>query len=143
MMITRTRAVIACQSARSTVQSVPMAPIGGGGMGNGVEWTAMRTGSSELALDLDRGSIVPIYRQIYERLREQILAGALPEGARVPPATAFAAGPDVNRSTVVHAYRDLAADGLISQRVGSGSRVAGVGGGGPGRGSRGAWWGAV
>jgi len=30
----------------------------------------------------------------------------------------------VNRSTIVHGYRELAADGLIEQRVGSGSRVA-------------------
>ncbi len=87
---------------------------------------------SELALDLDRRSVVPIYRQIYERLREQILAGALPEGARLPPERALAERSEVNRSTVVHAYRDLAADGLIEQRVGSGSRVASLGGGPPG-----------
>jgi DNA-binding transcriptional MocR family regulator len=84
----------------------------------------MRTGWSEFSLDLDRGSIVPIYRQIYERLREQILAGALPEGTRLPPERSLAERLDVNRSTIVHAYRDLAADGLIEQRVGSGSRVA-------------------
>jgi 2-aminoadipate transaminase len=84
----------------------------------------MRTGWSELSLELDRGSIVPIYRQIYERLREQILAGALPEGTRLPPERSLAERLDVNRSTVVHAYRDLVADGLIEQRVGSGSRVA-------------------
>jgi 2-aminoadipate transaminase len=84
----------------------------------------MRTGWSELSLELDRGSIVPIYRQIYERLREQILAGALPEETRLPPERTLAERLDVNRSTVVHAYRDLAADGLIEQRVGSGSRVA-------------------
>jgi DNA-binding transcriptional MocR family regulator len=90
----------------------------------------MRTGWSELAIDLDRGSIVPIYRQIYERLREQILAGSLPEGTRLPPERALAERLEVNRSTVVHAYRDLAADGLIDQRVGSGSRVAVAAGGG-------------
>ncbi|HYZ17898.1 MAG TPA: PLP-dependent aminotransferase family protein, partial [Candidatus Acidoferrum sp.] len=84
----------------------------------------MRTGWSELSLELDRGSIVPIYRQIYERLREQILAGALPEATRLPPERTLAERLDVNRSTVVHAYRDLDADGLIEQRVGSGSRVA-------------------
>ncbi len=38
----------------------------------------MRNGWSELALDIDRSSIVPIYRQIEERLRDQILTGALP-----------------------------------------------------------------
>jgi 2-aminoadipate transaminase len=100
----------------------------------------MRTGRSEFALELDRDSIVPIYRQIYERLREQILAGSLPEGTRLPPERALAEQLDVNRSTVVHAYRDLAADGLIAQRVGSGSRVAALDGGRPDRSPGVPWW---
>jgi DNA-binding transcriptional MocR family regulator len=101
----------------------------------------MRTGASELSLGLDRGSIVPIYRQIYERLREQILAGALPEGTRLPPERTLAERLEVNRSTVVHAYRDLAADGLIDQRVGSGSRVASLTDGGrPERSAAVPWW---
>src|SRR5450631_767744 len=84
----------------------------------------MRNGWSDLAIEIDRTSIVPIYRQIVERLREQILAGALPEGTRLPPERTLATNLTVNRSTVVHAYRDLAVAGLIDQRVGSGSRVA-------------------
>ena len=77
-----------------------------------------------LAVEIDRTSAVPIYRQIVERLRELILTGALPEGTRLPPERSLAAVLTVNRSTVVHAYRDLAVSGLIDQRVGSGSRVA-------------------
>jgi 2-aminoadipate transaminase len=101
----------------------------------------MRTGSSELSITLDRASIVPVYRQIYERLREQVLAGALPEGTRLPPERSLAERLAVNRSTVVHAYRDLAADGLIEQRVGSGSRVAtGLRGGQPDRSPTVPWW---
>jgi DNA-binding transcriptional MocR family regulator len=84
----------------------------------------VRTGWADWSIDLDRASVVPIYRQIYERLREQILAGALPEGTRLPPERALAEQLAVNRSTIVRGYRDLAADGLIDQRVGSGSRVA-------------------
>jgi DNA-binding transcriptional MocR family regulator len=76
------------------------------------------------ALLVDRASVVPIYRQLYERLREQILTGALPEGTRLPPERVLADRLGVNRSTIVHGYRELAADGLIEQRVGSGSRVA-------------------
>jgi DNA-binding transcriptional MocR family regulator len=100
----------------------------------------MRTGPSELSVELDRGSIVPIYRQIYEKLREGILAGALPEGTRLPPERTLAERLEVNRSTVVHAYRDLAADGLIEQRVGSGSRVASLDGGRPDRAAGVPWW---
>jgi 2-aminoadipate transaminase len=72
---------------------------------------------------LDRESIVPLYRQLYEHLREAILAGTLPESTRLPPERNLAKRLGINRSTVVHAYRELVADGLIEQRVGSGSRV--------------------
>ena len=73
---------------------------------------------------IDRASIVPIYQQIYEELREAILTGTLPESTRLLPERVLAERLGVNRSTIVHAYRDLVADGLIEQRVGSGSRVA-------------------
>ncbi|HEY5258972.1 MAG TPA: PLP-dependent aminotransferase family protein [Candidatus Baltobacteraceae bacterium] len=73
---------------------------------------------------LDRSSIVPLYRQIYEHLRDAILAGILPESTRLPPERSLAARLAVNRSTVVRAYRELVAAGLIEQKVGSGSRVA-------------------
>jgi DNA-binding transcriptional MocR family regulator len=93
------------------------------------------------ALAIDRESVVPIYRQLYERLREQILTGALPEGARLPPERVLADRLGVNRSTVVHGYRELAADGLIEQRVGSGSRVAALRAGQPERTAAGVpWW---
>ncbi|MDE2481504.1 MAG: PLP-dependent aminotransferase family protein [bacterium] len=80
-------------------------------------------GWSGILPELDRDSIVPLYRQIYEHLREAILAGTLPESTRLPPERAMAERLNVNRSTIVHAYRELVADGLIEQRVGSGSRV--------------------
>ena len=92
-------------------------------------------------LAIDRASVVPIYRQLYERLREQILTGALPEGTRLPPERALAGRLGVNRSTVVQGYRELVADGLIEQRVGSGSRVAALREGVPERSAAGVpWW---
>ena len=99
-----------------------------------------RTGWSDVALTLDRASIVPLYRQLYEGLREQILTGALPEGTRLPPERALADRLAVNRSTVVRAYRDLAADGILDQRVGSGSRVALAPNAGPDRSAAVPWW---
>lgn len=100
----------------------------------------LRNGWSELALDIDRSSIVPIYRQIGERLREQILTGALPEGTRLPPERSLAVSLAVNRSTIVHAYRDLVLAGLIEQRVGSGSRVAALKPGQTDRSAAVPWW---
>jgi DNA-binding transcriptional MocR family regulator len=91
--------------------------------------------------ELDRDSIVPLYRQIYEHLREAILAGTLPESTRLPPERNMAEKLNVNRSTVVHAYRELVADGLIEQRVGSGSRVVPqLRGGQPERSAAVPWW---
>src|SRR5271166_3828951 len=89
---------------------------------------------------VDRKSIVPIYQQIYEDLREAILAGKLPQSTRLPPERALASKLGVNRSTVVHAYRELVADGLIEQRVGSGSRVARHAPGPQPRGADVPWW---
>src|SRR5271165_3384081 len=90
---------------------------------------------------IDRDSIVPIYQQIYEDLREAILTGTLPESTRLPPERSLAEKLNVNRSTVVHAYRELVADGLIEQRVGSGSRVVPqLRGGQPERAAGVPWW---
>ena len=90
---------------------------------------------------LDRNSIVPLYRQIYESLRESILAGTLPESTRLPPERSLAQRLNVNRSTVVHAYRELVADGLIEQKVGSGSRVVPqLRSGQPARSAAVPWW---
>lgn len=103
----------------------------------------MRNGWSSPTLEIDRTSVVPIYRQIVDRLREQILSGALPGGTRLPPERSLAATLAVNRSTIVHAYRDLAVAGLIDQRVGSGSRVAALEGGHPERSVPAPWWATV
>jgi 2-aminoadipate transaminase len=98
-------------------------------------------GWSGILPELDRDSIVPLYRQIYEHLREAILAGTLPESTRLPPERTMADRLDVNRSTVVHAYRELVNDGLIEQRVGSGSRVVPqLRGGQPERAAGVPWW---
>jgi len=84
-----------------------------------------KIGWAGLLPSLDRTSIVPLYQQIYEHLREAVLAGTLPESTRLPPERTMADELGVNRSTVVRAYRELVADGLIEQKVGSGSRVVG------------------
>ncbi len=100
-----------------------------------------KIGWSGILPELDRESIVPLYRQIYEHLREAILAGTLPESTRLPPERSMAERLAVNRSTIVHAYRELVADGLIEQRVGSGSRVVPqLRGGQPARGAGVPWW---
>ena len=106
-----------------------------------MESSMSRIGWPGLLPKLDRDSIVPLYRQIYEHLREAILAGTLPESTRLPPERTMAERLSVNRSTIVHAYRELVGEGLIEQRVGSGSRVVPqLRGGQPERAAGVPWW---
>ena len=77
----------------------------------------------DLNLTLDRHSPQPLYRQLYNRLRDLIQSGALPAGSRLPPERRLAANLGVNRSTVINAYHELEADALVRSRVGSGTVV--------------------
>ena len=55
----------------------------------------------------------PLYRQIYDELRRQILTGRLKHGARLPSTRDFARDLHVARSTVVQAFEQLRAEGYI------------------------------
>jgi 2-aminoadipate transaminase len=72
---------------------------------------------------IERDSGVPLYRQIARQLREAILTGDLPEGARLPTERALARELGVNRTTVMNAYNELADEGLIEGHVGRGTLV--------------------
>src|SRR4051812_20097360 len=61
---------------------------------------------------------------VFDRLRQGILAGALPAGARLPPSRHLATELGVARQTVVLAYERLAAEGYVRARIGSGTFVA-------------------
>lgn len=61
---------------------------------------------------------------VFERLRQGILAGTLPAGARLPPTRALAGELGVARQTVVLAYERLAAEGYVRARTGSGTFVS-------------------
>ena len=73
--------------------------------------------------NLNRGSDEPLYLQIRNQIRDQILAGDLPAGSRLPPERELAAALGVNRTTASNAYRELAADGLVEGQVGRGTIV--------------------
>jgi len=72
---------------------------------------------------LDRSSPIPIYRQIERQIRGMILSGTLPAGFRLPPERRLAESLQVNRTTVLAAYRELRGDQLVTSRVGSGTVV--------------------
>jgi DNA-binding transcriptional MocR family regulator len=79
-----------------------------------------------MELTIDRDSRTPFYMQIYAQIRGQILSGALIPGYRLPPERKLAERLLVNRTTVLGAYRELKAEGLIEARVGNGTVVCAV-----------------
>jgi len=76
-------------------------------------------------IDLDRRGPLPLYRQIYEQLREAILAGTLKPGAKVPPSRDMAHDLGTSRTTIINAIDQLVAEGYLEARRGSGTQVAG------------------
>jgi DNA-binding transcriptional MocR family regulator len=76
-----------------------------------------------MLVQLDRSSQIPLYLQIRNQIRELILTGALPESSRLPPQRELASALRVNRTTVVNAYQELAADGLVDATIGRGTVV--------------------
>jgi len=79
---------------------------------------------ADLLLPLDEASGVPLYRQVYTGLRDAILGGRLPPGARIPSTRRLAAYLAVSRTTVLTAFDQLAAEGFLIATVGSGSRIS-------------------
>jgi DNA-binding GntR family transcriptional regulator len=77
-----------------------------------------------LEIRLDPRSAVPLQRQLYRRIRETIVLGRLPRGVRLPPSRMLARRLGISRNTVLFAYEELAADGLLTGTIGSGTRVA-------------------
>ncbi|HDO51284.1 MAG TPA: GntR family transcriptional regulator, partial [Rhizobiales bacterium] len=72
-------------------------------------------------VDLERSARQSLYRQLYEQLRGAILDGRLPAGTRIPSSRAMAAQLGVARNTVLAAVEQLAAEGFLEARRGSGT----------------------
>ena len=72
---------------------------------------------------LDRQAGEPVYRQIMMAIQRDIADGTIPDGMRLPPERQLAEALSVDRTTVVAAYRDLAAGGWVTALVGRGTVV--------------------
>lgn len=66
----------------------------------------------------------PLYKRIFEIFERAIHSGALPAGQRLPTYREMAGFLTVDRSTVLRAYDELSASGLIYSHVGRGTFVA-------------------
>jgi GntR family transcriptional regulator len=72
---------------------------------------------------IDPRSPTPLYAQIASRVRVAIAAGELRAGETLPSVRQLAGQLRVNPATVVQAYRELEAEGLVSTRHGAGTFV--------------------
>lgn len=68
-------------------------------------------------------SELPIYAQIREQIREQILNGSLPEGTVLPSIRRLAQDLGVSVITTTRAYSELEREGCIASIQGKGSVV--------------------
>ena len=74
---------------------------------------------------LSQTSKEPLYAQIVEELKKQILKGILREGDTLPSIRTLAKDLHVSVITTKRAYEELEREGLIFSLVGKGSFVAG------------------
>jgi GntR family transcriptional regulator/MocR family aminotransferase len=84
--------------------------------------TAVR-GGTLLTLPLDGAAATPLFRQLYDGLRERILDGTLAPGMRLPATRGLAGDLGVSRNTVLNAYEQLLAEGYLEGKLGSGTYV--------------------
>ena len=75
-------------------------------------------------INVDRRRRVPLHRQIYDEWRKGILSGRFVPGDRMPSTRDLAVSLGVSRVTVTQAYEQLAAEGYLESRRGSGTFVS-------------------
>ena len=74
----------------------------------------------------DKESSVPLYRQVYESVRRDILDGVWKPGEKIPSIRNLMSDLDVSRNTVVNACQQLYAEGYIESRRGAGYFVSDI-----------------
>jgi GntR family transcriptional regulator / MocR family aminotransferase len=81
-------------------------------------------GGPGLLVELERGAELPLHEQVERSIREDIQAGRLAAGARLPSTRALARELGISRGVVSEAYSQLAAEGYLLTRQGAPVRVA-------------------
>jgi GntR family transcriptional regulator/MocR family aminotransferase len=86
-----------------------------------VEWAGL---GPELLLRLERSAAEPLRVQLERELRDAIRSGRLAAGERLPSSRALAAELGISRGLVLECYSQLQAEGFLTSRSGSATRVA-------------------
>ena len=79
---------------------------------------------ADLHLDLPRGGSGGVRAALIRSLRDAVRGGRLAPGTRLPSSRSLAADLGIARNTVADAYGELVAEGWLTARQGSGTRVA-------------------
>ena len=77
-------------------------------------------------IHLDYRDARPIYVQIIDRFRDQITAGVLASGDKLPSVRELAVQLSINPNTIQRSYRQLEAEGWIATVPGKGCFVCGL-----------------
>ncbi len=80
--------------------------------------------SDFIQIYIERTSKTPLFRQVYEKIRDEILTGNLKPGIKLPSTRRLAKDLDVSRNVVMEAYDQLHAEGYTDSSQGSYTRVA-------------------
>ncbi|AWI54844.1 DNA-binding protein [Aquabacterium olei] len=73
---------------------------------------------------LRRDGSEPVYRQLQQLLRQAVISGELPAHTRLPSSRLLAQELGIARNTVIDVYEQLAVEGCVVSRQGSGTVVA-------------------
>ena len=77
-----------------------------------------------MLIQIDHESGVPIYVQIMDRIKHLVAAGTLKPGDQLPTIRQLSVALRVDPNTVVHAYRELDREGIISTQQGRGTFIS-------------------
>lgn len=77
----------------------------------------------DFAISINPNAPLPLHRQVYEELRQAILAGRLRPGERLPSTRSLAQLLEVSRATITQSYDLLLSEGYLETIVGSGTFV--------------------
>ena len=73
---------------------------------------------------IEPSSSVPIYRQIIDQIRYQVVTGVLKEGDKVPSVRELAARLAVNQNTILKVYNELCRQNVLKIERGDGTYVS-------------------
>ena len=77
-----------------------------------------------MQISISHDSGVPIYAQITERIKHLVATGILKPGDQLPTIRQLAVDLRIDPNTVVHAYRELDHQGVISTQQGRGTFIS-------------------